>query len=75
MEETPQLRRLLRRIGCGIDAAFESRERLADIYLSATGGACIRMTPEISCEGSDPVYGRRGLLERGCRGCSNAWSI
>jgi hypothetical protein len=75
MEETPQPRRLLRRIGCGIDAAFESREHLADIYLSANGSTCIRMTPEISREGSDPVYCWRGLLERGCRGCGNAWSI
>jgi hypothetical protein len=72
MEETPQLRRLLRRIGCGIDAAFESREHLADIYLSANGSTCIRMKPEISREGRDPVYCWRGLLERGC---GNARSI
>ncbi|HXQ06731.1 MAG TPA: hypothetical protein VN831_18535 [Bradyrhizobium sp.] len=44
--ETPQLRR----VGCGIDAAFESREHLADIHLSANGSTCIRMTPEISRE-------------------------
>jgi hypothetical protein len=58
MEEAPQLRRLLRRIGCGIDAAFESRERLADIYLSANRSSCIRMTPEISRKGSDLLLAR-----------------
>jgi hypothetical protein len=71
MGKTPQLRR----IGRGIDAAFQSREHLTDIYLSANGSTCIRLTPEISREGSDPVYGWRGLLERGCRRCGNAWSI
>jgi hypothetical protein len=75
MENTQQPRRLPRRIGRGIDAAFESCERLTDIYLSANGSTCIRMTPEISREGSDPVYCWRGLLERGCRGRGNAWSI
>jgi hypothetical protein len=54
MEEAPQLRRLLRRI----DAAFESCERLADIYLSANRSTCIRMTPEISRKGSDLLLAR-----------------
>jgi hypothetical protein len=75
MENTQQPRRLPRRIGRGIDAAFESCERLTDIYLSANGSTCIRMKPEISREGSDLVYCWRGLLERGCRGCGNTWSI
>jgi hypothetical protein len=56
MGNTRQLRRLPRRIGRGMDAAFESCERLTDICLPANGSTCIRMTPEISREGSDPVY-------------------
>jgi hypothetical protein len=71
--DPPQYEKL--RIDRGIDAAFQSREHLTDIYLSANGSTCIRLTPEISREGSDPVYGWRGLLERGCRRCGNAWSI
>jgi hypothetical protein len=65
-------------------AAFASRKaqtplsRAANVcrhLLSANGSTCIRMTPEISREGGDPVYCGRGLLERGRRGCGNAWSI
>jgi hypothetical protein len=57
MVKTRQLRRLQRRIGRGMDAAFESCERLTDIYLSANGSTCIRMTPEIFARGE-----RSGLL-------------
>jgi hypothetical protein len=52
MENTQQPRRLPRRIGRGIDAALDSCERPPDIYLSANGSTCIRMTLKFRARGA-----------------------